>query len=188
MANMLLGTVAALLLIYNVGAILETNHLIEIDNDGRRVAMDVSYDTEKNTVLVIVGDVSKYKDGVQTVNLHDFNTKYGVLKDINKKTCLLGKAFTPRAMPEKYRMGVTNEVHPHMLDISPDVMTKEEVYDLGGPHIAAFCNDYDTYFVKGTPLTGNKMKVAGFSSRGLTSMWCVVSSCFVRSDRYDQLS
>ncbi|XP_053384393.1 uncharacterized protein LOC123537520 [Mercenaria mercenaria] len=177
MANMLLGAVAALLLIYNVGAILETSHLIEIDHEGNKVAMDITYDDEKNTVLVIVGDVSKYKDGVQTVNLHDFNTRYGVLKDINRKTCLLGKAFTPKAMPEKYRMGLTTEVHSHMLDINPKVMTKQEVYDLGGPHIAAFCNDYDTYFVTGTPLKGNEMEVAAFSSGGTATMWCVFSSC-----------
>jgi hypothetical protein len=36
--------------------------------------MDVTYDSDKNTVHVVIGDVSMYKEGVQTVNLHDYNT------------------------------------------------------------------------------------------------------------------
>lgn len=52
----------------------QINHLIEIDHQGRKVAMDVIHDPKDKTVLAIVGDVSKYKNGIQTVNFHDYNT------------------------------------------------------------------------------------------------------------------
>ncbi|OPL20448.1 hypothetical protein AM593_08643, partial [Mytilus galloprovincialis] len=62
---MILGLVV--LLLVNVGAVPEVNHL-------HTVAMDVIHDTEDKTVLAIVGDVSKYKNGIQTVNFHDYKT------------------------------------------------------------------------------------------------------------------
>ena len=35
--------------------------------------MGVIHDTEDKTVMVIIGDVSMYDNGQQTVNLHDYN-------------------------------------------------------------------------------------------------------------------
>ena len=52
----------------------QTNHFVQVDKDGRKVSMDVTTDSTKNTDLIVVGDVSMYKDGLQTVNLHDYNT------------------------------------------------------------------------------------------------------------------
>lgn len=48
--------------------------MIEIDQDGRKVAMDVIHDAAEKTVIVIIGDVCKYKDGALTVNFHDYST------------------------------------------------------------------------------------------------------------------
>jgi len=50
------------------------NHLVQTDHEGRVVHMDVIHDEDAKTVMAIIGDVSQYKNGVQTVNLHDYNT------------------------------------------------------------------------------------------------------------------
>ena len=36
--------------------------------------MDIIHDSEEKTVLAIIGDVSKYENGIQTANLHDYKT------------------------------------------------------------------------------------------------------------------
>ncbi|XP_053399535.1 uncharacterized protein LOC128557045 [Mercenaria mercenaria] len=188
---MLSFSITTLILLIPVGAVQETNHLIQIDHKGRRVSMDVTYDSDKNTVLVVVGDVSKYKDGAQTVNLHDYNTGYGVLKNINRKICLMGRAPFPKATPEKYRVGLTTEVHDHWLDINPAKLTNEDVLDIAGPNIAAFCKDYGTYFVTATPLEEHK-RALGHDRRSDESQkesnWCVFSSCGTDKEQLQELS
>ncbi|OPL33540.1 hypothetical protein AM593_00986, partial [Mytilus galloprovincialis] len=99
---MILGLVV--LLLVSVGAVPEVNHLIEIDHQGHTVAMDVIHDSEDKTVLAIVGDVSKYKNGIQTVNFHDYKTGYGALKDINKQTCVITKSPVPMGTDKQYRV------------------------------------------------------------------------------------
>ena len=36
--------------------------------------MDIIHDEDAKTVMAIIGDVSQYEGGAQTVNLHDYNT------------------------------------------------------------------------------------------------------------------
>jgi len=52
----------------------QCNHIVQLSNDGRVVEMDVIQNSKENTALIMVGDVSKYPDMIQTVNLHDYNT------------------------------------------------------------------------------------------------------------------
>jgi len=52
----------------------QCNHLVQLSKGGRVVEMDVIQNFEENTALIIVGDVSKYSEVTQTVNLHDYNT------------------------------------------------------------------------------------------------------------------
>ena len=47
------------------------------------VIQDVTDDPERNTVLIIVGNVDDYEDFKSTVNLHDFNAVMKHLTDID---------------------------------------------------------------------------------------------------------
>ncbi|XP_060588983.1 uncharacterized protein LOC132744322 isoform X2 [Ruditapes philippinarum] len=185
---MLMIYIAVLLLLVPVAsAVLETNHLIQIDNDGRKVSMDVTYDSDKNTVHVVIGDVSMYKQGVQTVNLHDYNTGYGVLKNINDRICLLGRAPFPKATPEKYRVGLTHEVYDHLLDINSTRLTLDEINTVAGPNIATFCKTYSTYYVTATPLHRNARAIDSSNTGTELSFWCVLSNCPSDREQYQQL-
>ncbi|OPL33261.1 hypothetical protein AM593_04934, partial [Mytilus galloprovincialis] len=62
------------LVVVYVKATPEINHLIETDHQGREIHMDVMHDIEDKTVIAVIGDVSKYKNGIPTVNFHDYNT------------------------------------------------------------------------------------------------------------------
>ncbi|XP_060571026.1 uncharacterized protein LOC132729306 [Ruditapes philippinarum] len=172
----LVGAVSVLLALLCVDGVLITSHLIEIDHYGRKVSMDVTRDTERNTVLTVIGDVSMYKNGRHSVNLHDFNTNYGVLKDINKKMCLLAESTLKQPTEDMYKVGLTYNVKHHELDINEEEMTKEEVLELAGENIASFCADYNTYLATVKPAKtwphARKMSAAAQST-----YWCVFSSC-----------
>ncbi|VDI34428.1 Hypothetical predicted protein [Mytilus galloprovincialis] len=173
---MIIGIVT-LMFVY-VKAIPEVNHLIEIDHMGRKVAMDVIHDTEEKTVIAIVGDVCKYKNGVPTVNFHDYSTGYGALKNINKQTCIITKSPVPMASDRKYRIGWTTEVHDHILNIVNTKMTYDEVKALAGHKVAAFCKDYRSMHATVSPVIKKLRRDADFtSSSALSYMWCVFSSC-----------
>ncbi|XP_060599345.1 uncharacterized protein LOC132752945 [Ruditapes philippinarum] len=181
---MLMICITAVLFVVPASAVLETNHLVQIDNDGRKVAMDVTYDSDKNTVHVVIGDVSMYEEGIQSVNLHDYNTGYGILKNINDKICLLGRAPFPKATPEKYRVGLTHEVHDHLLDINTTRLSHDEVNAVAGPNIAAFCKTYSTYYMTATPLDRNARALETPNTEpkvqnGFVKYWCVISGCIV---------
>ncbi|XP_052776709.1 uncharacterized protein LOC128214331 isoform X3 [Mya arenaria] len=157
-------------------ATTEVNHLAQTDGSGRVVHMDVIHDEDAKTVMAIIGDVSQYANGIQTVNLHDYNTGYGVLKNINKKICLLALALVPMQPTWKYRVGTTNEVHQHYMHINQTEMTNEEVLTLAGPNIATFCHDYGTYYAVATPVARAKR------------VWCIFSRCIAIQLEYGQLS
>ncbi|XP_052061528.1 uncharacterized protein LOC127701608 isoform X1 [Mytilus californianus] len=167
----------------------EVNHLIEIDHQGREVHMDVIHDSVDKTVIAIIGDVSKYKNGVPTVNLHDYNTGYGVLKNINRKACILTKTPVPMGTDEKYRIGVTTEVHDHFLKIIPVKMSYDDVNALAGERLASFCKDYTTLYAEVTPV--NK---ASRQKRETTredteieeeAVWCIFTRCAFRLSAFN---
>ncbi|CAC5384847.1 unnamed protein product [Mytilus coruscus] len=157
---MIIG-ILTLLFVY-VTAVPEVNHLIEIDHMGRKVAMDVIHDTEEKTVIAIVGDVCKYKNGVPTVNFHDYSTGYD--GDVDKQ-----------------RNGWTTEVHDHILNIVQREMTYEEVKALAGHKVAAFCKDYRSMHATVSPFKKLRRDAAFTSSSSLSYMWCVFSSCAAKS-------
>ena len=54
---------------------LQTYHFVHVSpTDGSEIAQDITFDKGANTVMVVVGDTSKYKDYISTINFHDFNT------------------------------------------------------------------------------------------------------------------
>ncbi|WAR24439.1 LOW QUALITY PROTEIN: hypothetical protein MAR_038108, partial [Mya arenaria] len=147
----------------NKNICINVNHLIQTDGQGQVVHMDVIHDEDAKTVMAIVGDVSQYANGIQTVNFHDYNTGYGVLKNINKQICLLTQPLVPMQPTWKYKMihstfqqGITNEVHYHTMKINPTKMTNDEVLTLAGPNIATFCHDYGTYYAVATSVASAK--------------------------------
>ncbi|XP_052777986.1 uncharacterized protein LOC128215327 [Mya arenaria] len=153
---------------------------------GRVVQMDVIHDEDAKTAMTIIGDVSQYVNGIQTVNLHDYNTGYGVLKNINKKICLLALALIPMQPSWKYRMGITNEVHHHYMNINQTKMTNEEVLTLAGPNIATFCHDYGTYYAVATPVANVKRDTAG--TPATLDSFCFLSFCITDQLEYGKLS
>ncbi|XP_052061533.1 uncharacterized protein LOC127701609 [Mytilus californianus] len=180
--NMIIGL--ATLLLVSVGAVPEVNHLVEIDHQGHTVAMDVIHDSKDKTVLAIVGDVSKYKNGIQTVNFHDYNTGYGALKDINKQTCVITKSPVPMGTDKQYRVGITTEVHDHILSLVPRKLTYEDVRTLAGPKVAAFCKDYTSLYADITP-ANKQRRAADDAGSSMSYMWCVISTCFVNTAALD---
>ncbi|XP_052061536.1 uncharacterized protein LOC127701611 isoform X2 [Mytilus californianus] len=171
---MIIGIVT-LLFVY-VKAIPEVNHLIEIDHMGRKVAMDIIHDTEEKTVIAIVGDVCKYKNGVPRVNFHDYSTGYGAMKNINQQTCVIAKSPVPMASDKKYRIGWTTEVHDHILKVVPEKMSYNEVEALAGAKVAVFCKDYKAMYATITPVKKQR-RAAGRPSE---KNWCVFSSCVIQ--------
>ena len=156
----------------------EVNRLAQVDHLGRVVYMDVIHDAEEKTVLTIIGDVSHYDDGVQTVNFHDYNTGYGVLKDINNRICILTKSPVPMASSEKYRMGFTTEVHAHLLKNFKVLPSVQDVDKIAGGKIAEFCKDYITVSAKVVPVKDTKREAEGISTaKESKTNWCVFSSC-----------
>ncbi|WAR24436.1 hypothetical protein MAR_038105, partial [Mya arenaria] len=141
------------------------NHLVQTDGTGLIVHMDVIHDEDEKTVMAIIGDVSQYAIGVHTINLHDYNTGYGVLKDINRDICTLTKSPIPMQPSWKYRMGITNEVHHHKLIPHPDALNHSSVEKLAGPKIASFCYDYTTFYAEVTPIDPK------------FHAWCFLSAC-----------
>ncbi|WAR24422.1 hypothetical protein MAR_038091 [Mya arenaria] len=54
-------------------ATVEVNHLVQTDDAGHKIQMDVIRDEDAKLVLSIIGDVSRYRGSIQTVNFHDYN-------------------------------------------------------------------------------------------------------------------
>ncbi|XP_076109404.1 uncharacterized protein LOC143078417 [Mytilus galloprovincialis] len=179
---MIIGLVT--LLLVSVGASPEVNHLVEIDHQGCTVAMDVIHDSSAKTVLAIVGDVSKYKNGIQTVNFHDYNTGYGALKDINKQTCVITKSPVPMGTDKQYRVGITTEVHDHVLNLVPRTLTYDDVKTLAGPKVATFCKDYTSLYADITK-ANKQRRDADDAGSSMSYMWCVISRCIVNTSAFD---
>ncbi|CAC5416169.1 unnamed protein product [Mytilus coruscus] len=167
------------LVVMYVKATPEVNHLIEIDHQGREIHMDVIHDTEDKTVIAVIGDVSKYQNGIPTVNFHDYNTGYGVLKNINRKACILTKTPVPMGTDEKYRIGFTTEVHDHFLKIIPAKMSYDDVKALAGEKLASYCKDYTTLYAEVTPVNKHSRlkREAAEIVLNIANNWCVFSSC-----------
>ena len=53
--------------------------------DDHLVTQDITEDPDRNTVLIVVGDVKGFKDFKTSVNLHDFNTVIMLFRRSNKK-------------------------------------------------------------------------------------------------------
>ncbi|XP_052776696.1 uncharacterized protein LOC128214325 isoform X2 [Mya arenaria] len=83
--------------------------------------MDVIHDEDAKLIMAIIGDVSQQANGIQTVNLHDYNT------------------------------GETNEVHYHKLSLHPNPLIHSSVERIAGLKIASFCYDYTTFYADVTP-------------------------------------
>ncbi|XP_052061530.1 uncharacterized protein LOC127701608 isoform X3 [Mytilus californianus] len=185
---MRIAVALSIMLVVYVETAPEVNHLIEIDHQGREVHMDVIHDSVDKTVIAVIGDVSKYKNGIPTVNFHDYNTGYGVLKNINRKACILTKTPVPMGTDEKYRIGVTTEVHDHFLRIIPVKMTYDDVKALAGERLASFCKDYTTLYAEVTPMNKHSRQKRG-TTRDDTEIedvaWCVFSKCAFRSSAFN---
>ncbi|XP_052284244.1 uncharacterized protein LOC127880832 isoform X2 [Dreissena polymorpha] len=145
-----------------VMAKLQVNHMVQEDADGRLVHMDVIYDYGEKTVMVVIGDVSMYEKGITTVNFHDYNTGYGVLKEVNKKLCVMTRTPVPIQPEWKYQTGYTNEVHYHQLH-SPKLLSHHDVANIGGQKLAEFCKDYVTVLAQ--------------IKHAKTANWCLLSVC-----------
>lgn len=117
------------------------------------VTQDITDDPERNTVLIVVGEVTNIEDFKSTVNLHDFNTGYVALKDVADGTCLLKpipfdkKEHIPglrdyvnikgtRVIPQQKKM---------YWDVDPKVLTYNDVKKQAGDTLAEFCRDYRSY-------------------------------------------
>ncbi|XP_071172731.1 uncharacterized protein [Mytilus edulis] len=177
----------SILLFVYVETAPEVNHLIEIDHQGREIHMDVIHDSVDKTVIAVIGDVSKYKNGIPTVNFHDYNTGYGVLKNINRKACILTKTPVPMGTDEKYRIGVTTEVHDHFLKINPVKMSYDDVKALAGERLASFCKDYTTLYAEVTSLDNHTRQKRGILGTDFeyVAAWCVFSRCKLRSSEFN---
>ncbi|WAR24430.1 hypothetical protein MAR_038099 [Mya arenaria] len=132
-------------------ATVEVNHIVQTDDAGHKIQMDIIRDEDAKLVLSIIGDVSRYRGSIQTVNFHDYNVGYGVLKDINRKICILTRPLVPMQPSWKYEQGTTDEVHFHNMHFNRTKMSNEEVLELAGSNIATFCHDYNTYYAEATP-------------------------------------
>ncbi|XP_071172729.1 uncharacterized protein [Mytilus edulis] len=177
----------SILLVVYVDSAPEVNHLIEIDHQGREIHMDVIHDTEDKTAIAVIGDVSKYKNGIPTVNFHDYNTGYGVLKNTNRKAYILTKTPVPMKTDEKYRIGVTTEVHDHFLKIDPAKMSYGDVKALAGERLASFCKDYTTLYAEVTPVNKHSRQKRGILGTDFeyVAAWCVFSRCKLRSSEFN---
>ncbi|XP_052061525.1 uncharacterized protein LOC127701606 isoform X2 [Mytilus californianus] len=187
---MKIAVALSILLVVYVETAPEVNHLIEIDHQGQEIHMDVIHDTIDKTVIAVIGDVSKYKNGIPTVNFHDYNTGYGVLKNINKKACILTKTPVPMGTDEKYRIGVTTEVHDHFLKIIPVKMLYDDVKALAGERPSSFCKDYTTLYAEVTPVNkpsrqkrGTKLEDA--DTDDVARNWCLFSRCAFRLSAFN---
>ncbi|VDI68282.1 Hypothetical predicted protein [Mytilus galloprovincialis] len=168
----------SVLLVVYVETAPEVNHLIEIDHQGREIHMDVIHDSVDKTVIAVIGDVSKYKNGIPTVNSMINNTGYGVLKNINRKACILTKTPVPMGTDEKYRIGFTTEVHDHFLKIVPAKMLYDDVKALAGERLASFCKDYTTLYAEVTPVNNHSRQKRGAENvQEIGNNWCVFSGC-----------
>ncbi|XP_060571278.1 uncharacterized protein LOC132729520 [Ruditapes philippinarum] len=133
----------------------ETHHFLLTD-DGKSIHQDVIYNQEDNTVLVIVGDVSMYKNTIPTINYHDYDTGYVVFKDIKHQMCSLSRVPIPKPPLEIYRQGVSNVTLRFTAKHDPTSLTYSEVKEKAGLKIAEFCKDYVTFYQTLIPKRKNK--------------------------------
>lgn len=116
-----------------------------------KIPQDIMVDKASDTVLITVGDVSRYPGHVSTLNLHDFDTGYVAFKDIRKGICLLSKAPVDGPQEDLYAKRTTN--FTMAFDTKIDTYTLEDfVVDfIAGGRIADFCQDYNTHFMELIP-------------------------------------
>ncbi|KAH3820507.1 uncharacterized protein LOC127880835 [Dreissena polymorpha] len=163
-------------------AALKVNHLTQMDDRGRVVELDVMHDEEDQTIITVVGDVSKYENTDQTINLHDLKTGYGVLKNINEKLCTITKTPMKNIPFWKFEQGFTTEIHKHDLTYIRKQMTNKDVLELAGPKIAEFCKDYYSFQATVTPK--RSVKAVTLVEQG-REMWCVISHCLTTNSVAD---
>ncbi|XP_060583040.1 uncharacterized protein LOC132739357 [Ruditapes philippinarum] len=159
-------------------SIQETHHFVHLTDDGRTIHQDIIYDKNENTLLVIVGDVSMYKNTIPTINYHDYDTGYVVFKDIKHQMCSLSRVPIPKLSLEMYRQGVSNETLRFTSRYNPTPLTYSEVKETAGIKIAEFCKDYDTFFR--TLIPNQKVKRSGVNAEAPCDHGCVI--CIIHSD------
>lgn len=111
------------------------------------IPQDISVDEDANTVMIAVGDVSRYPGHVSTLNFHDFDTDYVAFKDIRKGICLLAKAPVKEPQENLYAKRTTNVTMAFDTNVKTDIIDPFVVESVAGDRIADFCQDYNTYFM-----------------------------------------
>ncbi|XP_060562744.1 uncharacterized protein LOC132722292 isoform X2 [Ruditapes philippinarum] len=154
----------------------ETHHFLHLTDDGKSIHQDIIVDKEDNTVLVIVGDVSMYKNTIPTINYHDYDTGYVVFKDIKHQTCSLSRVPIPKPSLEMYRQGVSNETLRFTAKHDPIPLTYSEIKEKAGFKIADFCKDYVTFYRTLIPKGKNKREKITESPCHHVCVICVIDS------------
>ncbi|XP_053389681.1 uncharacterized protein LOC128552662 isoform X2 [Mercenaria mercenaria] len=159
---------------------LETHRLIK-RYDGADIAQDIVHAIEENTVAITVSQTPALEYLVPTVNLHDFNTKYVVFKDIEHGVCLLTYAPIPFATPSIYKLGKTNLTLAYTAEVQYKILSRNEIRLRAGSNIDDFCADYKTLWMDLTPKHDNKLVKRGEDEPEPCAAFC--GSCLVQIDK-----